>query len=281
MNNKIIAIMYDFDKTLCTKDMQEYTFIPNLGMTASEFWSGANKLREVDKMDQVLTYMYLMMQKSLELGRPLTSSYLNQMGANIELFPGVSEWFKRIDAYGDALGVKIEHYIISSGVKEIIDGSSIGKCFKKVYASEFYYDENGHAVWPKRAINYTNKTQFLIRISKGILDEADDIGVNQKMEKKDRRIDFANMIYIGDGLTDVPCMKITKDHGGVSIAVYTDKSKNTAERLYNENRINYLARANYSEDSKLDLIVKKTIEAMAIRKELSDMATDSFDFKKR
>ncbi len=281
MNNKIIAIMYDFDKTLCTKDMQEYTFIPSLGMSASDFWNGANKLREIDKMDQVLTYMYMMKEKSLEIGRPLTSEYLNKMGANIELYPGVSEWFRRINAFGERLGVKIEHYIISSGVKEIIDGSSIGDCFKKVYASEFYYDEQGHAVWPKRAVNYTNKTQFLIRISKGILDEADDVGVNQKMEKKDRRIPFSNMIYIGDGLTDVPCMKITKDHGGVSIAVYTDKNKKVAEDLYNQNRIDYIARANYSEDSKLDLIIKKTIETMAIRGELSEMATENFDFKKK
>ena len=280
MNNKIIAIMYDFDKTLCTKDMQEYTFIPNLGMSAGEFWSEANSLRETDKMDQVLTYMYLMKQKTETMGYHLTGDYLRQLGATIELCPGVSDWFERINAYGEKLGVKIEHYIISSGVKEIIDGTSIGKYFKKVYASEFYYDDEGHAVWPKRAVNYTNKTQFLIRISKGILDEGDDIGINRRMEIKDRRINFSNMIYIGDGLTDVPCMKITKDNGGVSIAVYTDKSKQIAENLYNEDRINYLARANYNPDSKLDLIIKKTIEAMAIREELSDMAVKSFDFKK-
>ena len=279
MNNKIIAIMYDFDKTLSTKDMQEYTFIPNLGLDSREFWSMANKLREVDKMDQVLTYMYLMVKKTEDIGYHLTSDYLNKMGKEIELYPGVYEWFERINAYGLEHGVKIEHYIISSGVKEIIDGSSIGKYFKKIYASEFYYDEKGHAVWPKRAINYTNKTQFLMRINKGILDEADDEGINRKMELDDRRINFNNMIYIGDGLTDVPCMKITKDNGGVSIAVYTDKSKVVAENLYKENRINYLARANYRENSKLDLIIKKTIDAIAIREELTDMATSNTDFK--
>lgn len=279
MNNKIIAIMYDFDKTLSTKDMQEYTFIPNLGLDSREFWSMANKLREVDKMDQVLTYMYLMVKKTEDIGYHLTSDYLNKMGKEIELYPGVYEWFRRINSYGLEHGVKIEHYIISSGVKEIIDGSSIGKYFKKIYASEFYYDESGHAVWPKRAINYTNKTQFLMRISKGLLNEADDDGINKKMEDKDRRINFNNMIYIGDGLTDVPCMKITKDNGGVSIAVYTDKSKAVAENLYKENRINYLARANYRENSKLDLIIKKTIDAIAIREELTDMATSNTDFK--
>ena len=158
MDNKIIAIMYDFDKTLCTKDMQEYSFIPNLGMDANAFWSEANKLRNIDKMDQVLTYMYLMVKKTNDLGYHVTRDYLNKMGENIELYPGVINWFERINKYGMEHGIKIEHYIISSGVKEIIEGSSIGKYFKKIYASEFYYDEHGHAVWPKIAINYTNKT---------------------------------------------------------------------------------------------------------------------------
>ena len=273
MNNKVIALMYDFDKTLCTKDMQEYTFIPNLGITAGEFWNEANKLREVDKMDQVLTYMYLMVKKTEDIGYHLTKDYLKDMGDKVELFPGVVDFFERINAYGKEKGITVEHYIISSGVKEIIEGSKIGKYFKKIYASEFYYDEKGHAVWPKIAINYTNKTQFLMRINKGILDIADDYGINKKMEEKDRRIAISNMIYIGDGLTDVPCMKLTKDGGGVSIAVYTDKSEKVAKELYEDERINYMAKADYSEGSKIDLIVKRTIDAMAISAELDDMAT--------
>ena len=180
MNNKVIAIMYDFDKTLCTKDMQEYTFIPNLGITPAEFWSEANKLRSVDKMDQVLTYMYLMVKKTDDIGYHITRDYLRKMGDKIELFPGVIDWFKRINEYGREKGVTIEHYIISSGVKEIIEGSKIGEYFKQIYASEFHYDEKGHAVWPNVAINYTNKTQFLMRINKGILDMADDYGINKK-----------------------------------------------------------------------------------------------------
>jgi len=275
MDNKIVAIMYDFDKTLCTKDMQEYTFIPNLGMTPSEFWTTANKLREVDKMDQVLTYMYLMKKKTEDKGNYLTREYLSTLGEKIELFPGVSTWFERINEYAKKKGITIEHYIISSGVKEIIEGSKIGKYFKKIYASEFYYDENGHAVWPNIAINYTNKTQFLMRINKGTLDIADDYGINKKMDKKDRRIAFSNMIYIGDGITDIPCMKLTKDGGGVSIAVYTEKSKNVATDLYNDERVNYMAVADYSDGSKMDLIVKKTIDAMAINAELVDMSLKS------
>ena len=271
MKNNIIAIMYDFDKTLCTKDMQEYTFIPNLGIDSSEFWQNANKLREEDKMDQVLTYMYLMVKKTEELGYHLTRDYLNKMGKDIELFPGVNDWFKRINEYGREKGVTIEHYIISSGVKEIIEGSVIGNNFKKIFASEFYYDNSGHAVWPKAAINYTNKTQFLMRINKGILDTADDVNINKKMDEIDRRIAISNMIYIGDGLTDVPCMKLTKDGGGVSIAVYTDKSEKIAKSLLNDERINYMTKADYRESSKIDLIVKKTIDAMAINTELNNL----------
>ena len=272
MKNKTIAIMYDFDKTLCTKDMQEYTFIPNLKMDVSEFWGAANKLREVDKMDAVLTYMYLMVRKSSDIGNHVTKEYLNKIGSDIELLPGVSEWFERINEYGKERGVNIEHYIISSGVKEIIEGSVIGKYFKQVYASEFYYDENGYAVWPKVAINYTNKTQFLKRINKGVLDTSDDYHINKKMDESTKRIASSNMIYIGDGITDVPCMKLTKDGGGVSIAVYSDKSKEIAQDLYDDGRINYMARADYTENSKMDILVKKTIDTMAIRAELNDLS---------
>ena len=272
--SKIIAIMYDFDKTLCTKDMQEYTFIPNLGIDVSEFWGSANKLREVDKMDAVLTYMYLMIKKTDDMGKHLTKEYLNEMGHDIELFPGVSDWFTRINKYAKEKGIEVEHYIISSGVKEIIEGSKIGKYFKKIFASEFYYDEEGHAVWPRLAINYTNKTQFLIRIKKGALDIADDYLINKKMPASDKRIMTSNMIYIGDGLTDVPCMKITKEGGGVSIAVYTDKTKEVAKSLQDDGRINYMARADYTEGSKMDELVKKTIDAMAINNELDKISNE-------
>jgi len=264
MRNNIIAIMYDFDKTLCTKDMQEYTFIPNLGIKPEEFWADANELREKSKMDQVLTYMYLMLKKTTDNNQILKRNYLNEMGKDIELYPGVEQWFERINKFGKKHGVIIEHYIISSGLKEIIEGTSIGKYFKKIYASEFLYDESGKAIWPKIAVNYTNKTQFLIRIKKGVLDISDDYNLNKKMLENERRISTSNMIYIGDGITDVPCMKLTKDGGGVSIAVYNEKSKNTAKSLYEDNRINYFVKANYTEHSQIDEIIKKTIMAMSL-----------------
>lgn len=271
MRKNIIAIMYDFDKTLCAKDMQEYTFIPNLGIDAALFWKEADQLRNDNKMDQVLTYMYLMFQKMAINNRPLKREYLNEMGKNIELFPGLIDWFDRVNEYGKSVGMEVEHYIISSGLKEIIEGTEIGKKFKQIYASEFFYNEDGNAMWPKLAVNYTNKTQFLSRINKGVLDISDDASLNKKMFDNDRRISTANMIYIGDGYTDVPCMKLTRDGGGVSIAVYTDKTINTARNLLKDERINYMAPADYQENSEIDEIVKRTIESMALNTKLKNI----------
>lgn len=277
MRNNIIAIMYDFDKTLCTRDMQEYTFFPNLGIEAGDFWHEANLLRENTKMDQVLSYMYLMFKKMVDNNRSLKRDYLNDMGKEIELFPGVFEWFDRINEYGRSLGVEIEHYIISSGLKEIIEGSSIGNKFKSIFASEFFYNVDGNAMWPKLAVNYTNKTQFLMRINKGILDISDDNRLNDKMLENDRRISTSNMIYLGDGYTDVPCMKLTKDNGGVSIAVYTDNNRDTAKKLLNDGRINYMVRADYTEGSQVDMIIKKTIKSMVLNTELKNITYKQVD----
>lgn len=263
--------MYDFDKTLCAKDMQEYTFIPNLGIDAKSFWAEANRVRENNKMDQVLTYMYLMFKKMVDNNRSLKRDYLNAMGKKIELFPGVNTWFQRINDYGKSKGMIVEHYIISSGLKEIIEGTKIGNEFKEIYASEFFYNEDGNAMWPKIAVNYTNKTQFLNRINKGVLDISDDNGLNKKMLDNDRRVSHANMIYIGDGFTDVPCMKLTKDGGGVSVAVYTDKTKHIAKGLLSDGRINYMALADYREGMQIDKIIKKTIDAMATNTELKNI----------
>lgn len=271
MRNNIIAIMYDFDKTLCAKDMQEYTFIPNLGMDSTKFWSEATDLRVSNKMDQVLTYMYLMFKKTADNNQTIKKEYLNNIGKDIELFNGLENWFERINNYGKELGMEVEHYIISSGLKEIIEGSKIGKYFKEIYASEFYYNDEGNAVWPKLAVNYTNKTQFLNRINKGVLDISDDYSLNKKMLENDRRISTANMIYIGDGFTDVPCMKLTKDGGGVSIAVYNNNNSHTAVNLLKDNRINFIAPADYQENSNIDKIIKKVIRSMALNTELKNI----------
>ena len=157
----IVAFLYDFDKTLYTTDMQNYSFIPSLGMTPGEFWPVANGFGSANRMDGILAYMYTMIRESERKGVPFTRQDLVEKGVNIVLFPGVEDWFRRINEYGDSQGVQVEHYIISSGLKEIIEGCLISTEFKEIYASEFYYDEAGKPVWPKLAVNFTAKTQFV------------------------------------------------------------------------------------------------------------------------
>lgn len=259
----IIAIMYDFDKTLSTKDMQEFRFIPSLGVTSQQFWAEVTKLQKSENMDSVLAYLRHMIKKASEKGVRVTRESFVSLGKDIEYYPGVEEWFERINNYGKENGVTIEHYVISSGIKEIIEGSSIKKHFKKIYACEFLYDENNVAVWPKLTVNYTNKTQFLFRINKGVLDVFENEKLNANIPEEDRRIPFRNMIYIGDGLTDVPCMKLVKTNKGQSIAVFRKRSKETAAQLMSENRVDFITEADYREGSELDKIIKTIIDKMA------------------
>ena len=259
----IIALMYDFDKTLSTKDMQEYGFIPNLGVTSKQFWGEVENLQKSENMDPILAYLRLMLKKASEKSVRVTRESFVSLGKDIEYYPGVEDWFERINNYGKENDVIIEHYVISSGIKEIIEGSSIKKHFKKIYACEFLYDENKVAVWPKLAVNYTNKTQFLFRINKGVLDIWDDKKLNAYVPEEERRIPFRNMIYIGDGLTDVPCMKLVKANKGQAIAVFRKRKKDTAAQLMSENRVDFITEANYCEGGELDRIVKTIIEKMA------------------
>lgn len=263
----IIAIMYDFDKTLCTKDMQDYGFIPSLGITEDEFWSYANEIGQREHMDSILAYMYAMVKFSKDKKLPLLRERLVNTGSKVELFEGVTEWFSRINSFGEKLGVCVEHYIISSGLKEIIEGTPIAGEFKSIFACEFLYDESGYGVWPKTDVNYTNKTQFVYRINKGVLDIANDTDLNKSMPDDSKRIPFCNMIYIGDGLSDVPCMKMMKAYGGYSIAVYQKKDAKV-EDLLTRGRVDYIYPANYSENSGLDITVKNIIKKMAISETL-------------
>ena len=259
----IVAIMYDFDKTLCTKDMQDYSFIPSLGMTESEFWSFANELGTNEHMDSVLAYMYAMVKMSKDKNIPILRQKLVDMGRNVELFSGVESWFERISDFGKEQGVQVEHYVISSGMKEIIEGTSISKYFKSIFACEFLYDENGNGIWPKTDVNYTNKTQFVYRINKGVLDVANDNDLNRSMPDNSKRVPFCNMIYIGDGLSDVPCMKMMKAYGGYSIAVYQSRDSKVEDLLRND-RVDYIYPADYSAGTGLDTTVRNIIRKMAI-----------------
>lgn len=271
-NLPIVAIMYDFDRTLCTKDMQDYSFIPSLGMTESEFWQYSNSLGQREHMDSILAYMYAMVKISKDKNIPLLRQNLVDMGKNVELFKGVEGWFDRITEFGKENGMQVEHYVISSGMKEIIEGTPISKCFKSIFACEFLYDENGNGVWPKTDVNYTNKTQFVYRINKGVLDVANDNDLNRSMPDDSKRVPFCNMIYIGDGLSDVPCMKMMKAYGGYSIAVYQNKDSKV-EDLLKRGRVDYIYPADYSENTGLDITVKNIIRKMSISETLYDEYT--------
>lgn len=266
MNKPIIAMMYDFDKTLCTKDMQEYSFIPRVNMDSAQFWSEVTKVAEGDKMDRILAYMYYMLKIANKEDIPIHKHDFVEAGKNIELYPGVETFFERMNAYGESLGIHIEHYIISSGLKEIIQGSNLKDKFKKIYACEFHYDVNGVADWPSLVVNYTNKTQFLFRINKGVLSISEDEQLNEFVPDIDRRIPFRNMIYMGDGLTDVPCMKLVKENGGQSIAVYTKKEK--VLDLLENRRVDFISEADYREGSELDETLKLILQKMAIVNQL-------------
>ena len=267
-----LALMYDFDKTLSPKDMQEYSFIPDIGINDPEdFWREANKLASKNSMDNILACMYLMLKKAGEKDRPVTRAAFVDKGENVKLYPGVATWFDRINNYAKKKGADVRHYIISSGLKEIIEGTAIADKFDAVFASEFLYDANGVAKWPAMAINFTSKTQFLYRINKGAMNVADAWEVNRHVPQKKRPVPFSSMIYIGDGMTDIPCMKLVKINGGHSIVVYhpglPDKMK-TAQKIEKDERVNFIAEADYSEGKTLEKIVMCIIDKIVANKTL-------------
>lgn len=267
----VVAICYDFDKTLSPDDMQAQGYIQSVGDDVQSFWKESNGLAEDNDMDQNLAYMFTMIQKAhgkFVFNRQALMDY----GAKVQLFPGVETWFKRIREYGRSKGVVVEHYIISSGLKEMIEGTIVAKEFEKIYASSFYYDSCGVAQWPAQVINYTSKTQFLFRIEKGTLD-VNDSAVNDYFEPEDIRIPFRNMIYIGDSDTDIPCMKLINANSGHSIGVFNPETndKRKVYKMMEDKRIKYFAPANYTEDSELDRLVKAIIDQTASNEKLMSL----------
>ena len=267
----IIAFLYDFDKTLCTTDMEDYAFIPSLGYTPAEFWGRANAFGWENRMDGLLAYMYTMIQECAAQNIKLDRAFLNHCGESIQLFPGVREWFARINAFGESLGVQVEHYVISSGLREIIEGSGIAQEFREIYACEFYYNENGDACWPKLDVNFTNKTQFVYRINKGILDVSRDKELNDSMPDDSKRVPFTNMIYMGDGLSDVPCMKMMRAYGGQAIAVYQASNRQGVEKLLADGRVDFIFPADYREGMELDRTVRDILQKMTITDRLLEV----------
>ena len=268
MAKPIVALIYDFDKTLSPKDMQEYSFLPGIRVEPDRFWGLCADFAQDHQMDGVLTYMYLM-KKMAQGELDLSREKLRELGRDVAFFPGVETWFDRINAIGEQNGVTVEHYIISSGLTEIIQGSAIGGKFKAVFAASFCYDAAGQPVWPSTAVNYTNKTQYLFRINKGILDVTNDRDLNAYTPEYMRRVPFTNMIYIGDGLTDVPCMKMTKQKGGYSIVVHAPDVNEMADDMLLQGRVDFSVPADYSEGSEIEQIVTMLMRRILATHELS------------
>lgn len=271
----IVAFIYDFDGTLSPGNMQEFGFIQAVGSTPAEFWSKSDDIAKNQDASNVLAYMKLMFDEARRNNIPLRKADFRKFGENIQLFTGVKDWFRIVNEYGESKGVKVEHYINSSGLKEIIDGSPIAKEFKHVFASSFIYDSKGDAEWPGVAVDYTAKTQFLFKISKGIFSARDAVNVNESMADDKKRIPFQNMVYFGDGETDVPCMKIVNMFGGHSIAVYNpsnEKKKATAEKLYRQGRVNFSTPASYLKDGRTFKIVCSIIDKIKADSEIERLS---------
>jgi phosphoserine phosphatase len=270
----IVALCYDFDKTLSPQDMQNYSFIPSLGIKPKEFWNNATKFTNENKMDGILAYMYLMIEQANKSKKSITRADLQAEGKKIELFKGVTEWFDEIGKVAVELNMNIEHYIISSGIKEMIEGTPIAQHFTKIYASEFLYSPQYHnPIWAKQVVNASNKTQYLFRINKGCLDE-NDSALNASIKNEDRHIPFQNIIYIGDSFTDIPCMSVTKRYGGYSIGVYNPEKedKRSATQLIKDNRVDYCVPADYTKGKDLFEITKTILDYIAVANKLLNIS---------
>ena len=252
MKKPIVALIYDFDGTLSPGNMQEFGFIQAIEKSPEKFWKMSDEIAIDQDASNILSYMKLMFDEARNKGIRLRKKDFQNFGRKVELFSGVKEWFQLTKRYGKEHGVTVEHYINSSGLAEIIEGTPIAGEFKRIFACSFLYDENGEAVWPGVAVDYTAKTQFLFKINKGILSIRDNKLVNESQSEDKKRIPFPHMVYFGDGQTDVPCMQIVKMFGGHSIAVYNPEipgKKASAKKLLKQERVNFIAPAEYTEDS--------------------------------
>jgi phosphoserine phosphatase len=256
------AIVYDFDGTLAPGNIQEHSFLPKHDVDKGEFWKRVRLVAESQDCDEILVYMHEMLKLARQKNIPITRDDLRKHGADLELYKGVESWFDRLNVYASDRGLDLEHYVISSGNDELIRGCQINSRFKRIFASRFLYDEEGTAQWPGLAINYTTKTQYLFRINKGVENSWDNEAVNRWIPLDERPVPFERMIFIGDGDTDIPAMKMTRQQGGHAIAVFKPDiwdNQKTQEKLHNliaEDRANYVAPADYSQGGQLDVIVK-------------------------
>ncbi len=262
------AIVYDFDGTLARGNIQERSFIPAVGLTQEEFWARAKAMAKAGDADKILCYMRLLIESANEKNLPVTEEQLRQHGRDAALFPGLADgsWFDRMNCFAEELDLDLEHYIISSGTDEMIKGCPIHRYFTRIFASHFLY-QDGRAAWPALAINYTSKTQFLFRINKGIPNSWDNESINAYMPDSNRPVPFRRMIFIGDGDTDIPSMKMMTFQGGYSVAVYDPggetRSIRKIHKLISEDRVDFVAPADYRADSQMDIVVKGILGRIA------------------
>jgi haloacid dehalogenase-like hydrolase len=265
------AIVYDFDGTLARGNLQERSFIPELGIDHDSFWMDVKRLARAENADEILVYMQQMIVRARAAGNPVTREKLRAHGSEPSFFDGLDHWFDRADTFARDQGLELDHYVISSGIEEMIEGCSIYPKFRQVFASRFMYNEKGEAIWPAVAINYTTKTQFLFRINKGIESVWDTQAINRWMREDARPLPFERMIFIGDGDTDIPSMKMVSSQGGCAIAVldpdrWNDQLKvGNIHKLIAEDRVSFVAPADYMPGSQLDVIVKGAIGRIALR----------------
>jgi len=265
MKNRV-AIIYDFDLTLSNKEMQEFGLFDAIKTDNDTIMQRVRTFAKDNNADLMLSFLLIILKQAKENKIKITRNFLKNLGKNISYFNEVETWFDRINKFGKDLGLKIEHYIISAGHKEMLEGTSIFKHFKRVFGCEYLYDENGEAYWPKILINYTTKTQFLFRIRKNRLDDLyDDYHINNKLED-DKQLSFKNVIYLGDGATDIPCMQIITNGGGLSLSLYDEQNKKKmlfANDLLEDKRVSASIKADYSEDSEIDKIIKERLKEIA------------------
>lgn len=263
MKKPIVALIYDFDGTLSPGNMQEFGFIQAIEHSVPTFWRKSDEIAIDQDASNILAYMKLMFDQARKKGITLRRRDFHRFGSKVELYPGVREWFKLVNDYGREKGVIVEHYINSSGLAEMIEGTPIAKEFKRIFACSFLYNEMGEAEWPGVAVDYTAKTQFLFKINKGILSIRDSKLVNESQAENKKRIPWAHMVYFGDGDTDVPCMKIVKMFGGKAIAVYNpekEAKKANALKLLKQDRVDFVTPTDYSADGRTFQIVKAIID---------------------
>lgn len=265
----VLAMVYDFDGTLTPLPMQEYTVLPRLGLSAADFWAEVAREVRATGGDPILAYMRLLVEK-IEANRAhLSREALRGMARDIRYYPGVAGWFQRVNRYVAARSggaVEVRHYIISAGLHEILEGISIRHHFTRIYASQYHFNHHEVACFPTLVINDTNKTQYLFRINKGREDPRDSI--NEYMPEAARPIPFNHLLYIGDGLTDVPCMTVTKKYGGFAVAVHDPSRRGSLEvcrELVRADRIDYFAPADYRSGRELEGHVRTLLDLIIAR----------------